>query len=409
MYLVFLWLLVWGAMFSAPWYIDSPKFLDDPLMFFQGVRAFLPLAAIFLCLLWILARRPKHLFRGNSMRFLGAYCLTGILTSLFLSLEIGTSLYWAGLYLSPLLVTWCAFEQTEAKISVKKLVYVNYAVFFLITTSLLPQSLRVGWGNTPLNQQYRLPLGVGSILTNGAGRFALVVIIVSTVRMITQTRKWRWLWLLFLLPTLFLLTQTQSRTALLGLAVSSALFVLMRGIDWRFVFVGPAAAAAIYVSGIKWRVHGNLSRLILLSGREATWERGLAQIKDSPFLGWGFHADRIMLQSEHMHNSYLHAMIQTGLVGALFFLAAFLSFWFVVVRAGLFARVKAMTGTDQALVMESIMIVGYMTARSVFESTAAFYGVDLLLIVPAMAFIALVAQEAGETAPESLSSLPETS
>jgi hypothetical protein len=68
-----------------------------------------------------------------------------------------------------------------------------------------------------------------------------------------------------------------------------------------------------------------------------------------------------------------------------------------------------MTGTDQALVMESIMIVGYMTARSVFESTAAFYGVDLLLIVPAMAFIALVAQEAGETAPESLSSLPETS
>jgi len=267
----------------------------------------------------------------------------------------------------------------------------------------------VGWGNTPLNQQYRLPLGVGSILTNGAGRFALVVIIVSTVRMITQTRKWRWLWLLGLLPTLFLLIQTQSRTALLGLAVSSTLFVLIRGIGWRFLFVGPAAAAVIYISGIKWRVHGNLSRLILLSGREATWERGLAQIKDSPFLGWGFHADRIMLQSEHMHNSYLHAMIQTGLVGALFFLAAFLSFWFVVVRAGLFARVKAMTGKDQALVMESIMIVGYMTARSVFESTAAFYGVDLLLIVPAMAFIALVAQEAGETAPESLSSLPEAS
>jgi len=408
MYLVFLWLLVWGAMFSGPWYIDSPKFLNDPLTFFQGVRAFLPLAAIVLCLLWILARRPKHLFRGSSMRFLGAYCLTGLLTSLFLSLEVGTSIYWAGLYLSPLLVTWCALEVTDAKAGIRKLVYVNYAVFFLITISLLPQSLRVGWGNTPVNQQYRLPLGVGNILTNGAGRFALVVIIVSTVRLITQSKKWRWLWLFVLLPSLFLLTQTQSRTALLGLAVSGALFVLMRGIDWRFLFVGPAAAAVIYISGIKWRVQGNLSRLILLSGREATWQRGLAQIKDSPFLGWGFHADRIMLQSEHMHNSYLHAMMQTGLVGALFFLAAFMSIWYVVVKAGLFYRIKAMTGTDQALAMESMMIVGYMTARGVFESTAAFYGVDLLLIVPAMGFIALVGQEAGATAPESAGLVQET-
>ena len=409
MFLVFLWLLVWGAMFSGPWYIDSPKFLVDPLVFFQGVRAFLPLAAICLCFLWILAKRPKYLFRGNAMRFLGAYCLTGVLTSLFLSQEIGTSLYWAGLYLSPLLVTWCAFEEEDAKAGIKRLIYVNYAVFFAITTSLLPESLRVGWGNTPLNQQYRLPLGVGSILTNGAGRFALVVIIVSTVRMITQTRKWRWLWLLVLLPALFLLTQTQSRTALLGLAVTSVLFVLMRGVDWRFLFVGPAAAGIIFVSGIKWRVQGNLSRLILLSGREATWERGLAQIKDSPFLGWGFHADRIMLQSEHMHNSYLHAMIQTGLVGALFFLAAFLSLWFVVVRSRLLSRVKAMPRTDQAIVMESIVIVGYMTARSLFESTAAFYGVDLLLVVPAMAFIILAGQEVGEAAPDSPGPAPEVS
>ncbi len=407
MYLVFLWLLVWAAIFSGPWYIESPRFLKEPLVFFQGVRAYLPLTAVFLSLLWIMAKRPKHLFRGSSMRFLAAYCLTGVLTSLFLSLEIGTSLYWAGLYLSPLLVTWCAFEEQDAKAGVKRLIYINYAVFFLITISLLPESLRVGWGNTPLNQQYRLPLGVGNILTNGAGRFALVVIIVSSVRLITQTGRSRWIWFLFLPPTLFLLTQTQSRTALLGLAVSGILFVLMRGMDWRFVFIGPIAAAVIYISGIRWRVHGNLSHLILLSGREATWQRGLAQIKDSPFLGWGFHADRIMLQSEHMHNSYLHALIQTGLVGALFFLAAFLSLGFVVIRAGLFSRARARTGTDQAVLMESIMIVGFLTARGLFESTAAFYGVDLLLIVPAMAMIALVGQDGGETDTQTSDVCPE--
>jgi hypothetical protein len=32
-------------------------------------------------------------------------------------------------------------------------------------------------------------------------------------------------------------------------------------------------------------------------------------------------------------------------------------------------------------------MVGFMTVRSFFESTAAFYGVDLLLLMPAMAYI----------------------
>jgi hypothetical protein len=37
--------------------------------------------------------------------------------------------------------------------------------------------------------------------------------------------------------------------------------------------------------------------------------------------------------------------------------------------------------------MQSVLILGFLTARSFFESTAAFYGVDLLLLVPAVAYI----------------------
>ncbi len=37
--------------------------------------------------------------------------------------------------------------------------------------------------------------------------------------------------------------------------------------------------------------------------------------------------------------------------------------------------------------MQSVLIIGFLTGRSFFESTAAFYGVDLLLLVPAIAFI----------------------
>mgnify|MGYP006863139408 CR=1 FL=1 len=41
----------------------------------------------------------------------------------------------------------------------------------------------------------------------------------------------------------------------------------------------------------------------------------------------------------------------------------------------------------QRLLMQSVLILGFLTARSFFESTAAFYGVDLLLVVPAVCFI----------------------
>jgi len=34
-----------------------------------------------------------------------------------------------------------------------------------------------------------------------------------------------------------------------------------------------------------------------------------------------------------------------------------------------------------------VLILGFLSARSVFESTAAFYGVDLLLFVPAVCFL----------------------
>ena len=54
----------------------------------------------------------------------------------------------------------------------------------------------------------------------------------------------------------------------------------------------------------------------------------------------------------------------------------------------------------RTLLFESTMIAGFLTARSFFESTAAFYGVDLLLFIPAIACVALAAWTApGDESP----------
>jgi len=44
---------------------------------------------------------------------------------------------------------------------------------------------------------------------------------------------------------------------------------------------------------------------------------------ESPFLSYGFHADRFLLNT-HAHNSFVHALLQTGAIGTIPFLLALL-------------------------------------------------------------------------------------
>jgi O-antigen ligase len=401
-YAAFLWGLVWGGMFSGLYNWKWPEMFRTTLGAIQGLRAMTPILAAYLCLVWILAKRPKYPFVGQPLGSLLGYCLVGLLSSLFLSPQTVGSMYWLGVYVAPVLVAWYCVEKEQALKYLQVLMTVNYAVFFLLTMGLMPEVLRVGWGNLPRFQQYLLPMGLGTIRTNGAGRFALIVIIVSVVRFMVSRSRTRWIWPLFAAPAFFLLIQTQSRTSLLGLAVVSVLLVFLLGVDWRYLFVGPIAAVGVFISGFQWRSAGQMDKLVGLTGREYTWQKGLDQIAASPFLGWGFNSDRILLQSEHMHNSYLHAAIHTGIIGVLFFVAAIFGVWILVVRSRLLFRARDVEGPERAFLFEAILILGFLSARGFFESTGAFYGVDELLLVPAMAYVGLMARRelARPAAPE---------
>ena len=391
-YAAFLWGLVWGGMFTGLYNATDVLMRKSALNYFQGLRAFLPLVAAYLCLVWLLAKRPKFPFAGSPLGLLFGYCFVGLISSLFLSPVVVSSMYWLGLYIAPLLVIWFCLEKKEALAFLRLIMSLNYAFFFFLTLIIMPEALRIGWGRVPPFQQYTLPFGLGTQRTNGAGRFALVVIIVCGIRFLTTRNRIRLLWLVLLAPAFFLLLQTQSRTALLGLAVTAILLVFLLGVDWRYLFFGPIMAAGAYVSGFKLRAHGQMNNLIGLTGRETTWQKGIEQIQNSPFLGWGFNADRILLNAEHMHNSYLHAALHAGLIGAFFFAATFVSLWVVIIRSRLIFRAREIQGPDRPFLFEAILIIGFLTARGFFESTGAFYGVDLLLFVPAAAYIGLMAR-----------------
>jgi O-antigen ligase len=156
-----------------------------------------------------------------------------------------------------------------------------------------------------------------------------------------------------------------------------------------FLLLGPLAAYMIYLSGFQWRAQGSLDELLYITNRQNIWNRTIDQVKKSHYLGWGFHADRLLLDAEHVHNSYLHAMIHGGILGTIFFLIAILSAWVLIIKNKLIKRIRYIRGPDQTLLAESVLLLGFMTERSFFESTAAFYGVDLLLLVPVITYLFL--------------------
>lgn len=384
---VFFWLLVWGGMFSAPGPLRLFSLSFNPIEVIQAFRPYFPLVAAYILLVWILANRARFPLSSNPLRFLLLYCSLGIIVSIFLSPDMTTSLYWATMYISPILVLWFVLDGREPDKTLKSLIYVNYGVFILITLFLIPGAYEAQGPASGRLQLWRLPFGLGTMIANGVGRFALVTIIIASMRFMSSKKRFRFLWMIVIPPSLYLLARTQSRTALLGFSVVCILVVLIFHVDWRLFFAGPIAAYVIYVSGFQWRAQGQFQTLVDLSGREFTWERAFQMIKQSPFLGWGFHADRMLLNSEHMHNSYLHAMIHSGLIGTILFLVAFVSMWYAIVKSDIFGRARFVSGPDKPLLIESVLFFGFMTSRSFFESTGAFYGVDLLLLVPSMAFI----------------------
>jgi O-antigen ligase len=386
---ILLWLCVWGGMFTGLYNLEMPKFTASPFDVFQGLRALSPLLAFYLCLLWLVVERPRASFLRSPLGFLLGYGTVGIAASVFLTLKTVESLYWVGVFVAPILVVWLVLERVEAERNIEAVIAVNYAVFFIIGLYLFPESLAVFLGRKAFSAFYSLPFGLGDITKNGAGRFALVVVLVSLVRVFITRGRRRFPWLAALIPALFVLVMTQSRTALLGFGVAGILFVFLWGMDYRFLIGAPVAAFLLWTSGFKWRAQGSLDLLMSLSGRELTWRKGLAQVGRSPWLGWGFNADRLMLRAEHMHNSWIHAAIQTGVVGLLFFAGAFVSIWLWIFRSGLFRSARTLPPRRRALAMESVLIIGFLTARSFFESSGAFFGVDLLLLVPAMAYVVL--------------------
>jgi len=382
-----LWLMVWAGMYSDVSKFRWERLLENPANFVLALRPFLPIiAAIFA---FVILKRAGRLSLVLSRGPLMALALYGLIGGFFffVSPEPFVSLYWAALFLSAVFVAWVLVNQEDSEVRTKALMDVNTAIIVVIVVFYLFGPLWPILRGAPNPRLYHLPFGLGTQTANGVGRFAGVLALIALSRLRQSELVKRVLWSGLFVVAVVTLAVSESRTGILGFVVGMALIVLAnRKFNWLVVGV-PGVLFFLYKAWFVWRFRGSFENAFFLTGRETTWKKALEISLRSPLIGHGFHADRLMIEGEHVHMAYLHSLIQSGFLGALLFAVAAVGIWVLVVRNRVVQRTVAVGGVENFLLTESLAVLGFLAARSFFESTAAFYGVDLLFFVPCMAYI----------------------
>lgn len=354
------------------------------------LRAFLPLVAGILATFWLifLAKKNKFLTKGPFVFFI-AYGLVTLLATFFFSPELVKGLYWGIAYLSVFSVIIMFFDYK----GLSQLMMINRTIILTIFLAVFSFTLLLG-----INMLVPGPNAdvFGFFGPNGIGRFAALAAITALIYFTYSNKSSRLFWAVLLTLGIAVLFHSQARAAIMAFLVSAFLFLIIKKPKWAklvvaFAVLGLVILALInpqFLIGFVLKTPHLMDRVVTLSGRTEIWSSILNKVPESPLIGFGYHADRFLVK-DHAHNAILHALIQGGIIGALFFLIGLLY--------ALWMAWKALRSEkSKPIVLESAVLVFFFALRGLFESSGAFFGVDLLIMMPAIAFIQLYTSKMGE-------------
>ena len=427
---IILWSLIWAGLYTGSYRIFARDLPASLLESFNWFRAFLPLIAAVLALLFVV--------RGVNIDFLSAlgspvgllilYGFSGLISFVF-SPDPPTAFYWAAVFVAVPLVIWACLRDLRLLITMNRAVAI-FMTFFFSLGPLRPQWSAIIESGRPAMFSFAANvgmLGLGPVTANGMGRFAAVAGIAALVRIASNELRWRVGWMFVFVVSVVTLALTISRTSMIGFGLALIVVLWVSRMGWKSIPIASGYAFLIWISLFHWTPIGDSALLSQptspasqptsptfisqesrgsaervskdITGRIATWSEGLEVTSRSPLFGFGFQADRFLVTppvgiyvGAHMSNSYFQALIQTGIIGTIFFLGAFIVAWKHAFRF-LANRSVAINGTDRLFLTEALALLVFFTFRSLFESTAAFYGVDLIFLVPALLLIQSVSQQ----------------
>jgi O-antigen ligase len=401
------WIVLWAAINTGPGSIDLEAIGGSWAGFSNGVRAIFPLA--------VLALWPIHLVltrRGGIRRvtlperlwiFYGLVCLVA---SVYVEPWFDFA-YWGFAWFAAFVATEIYMQERrdslDCAVALNRLTWllcsiVLISVVWIGRAALLAETSAglSGYGITN-----RLPTvgGMPMVRATGIARLAAIPALLSFVWLGNARGVARAVSAAVLAPTLYLVWVMQSRGATVSFAFAvSFSLILMGGRARRIgvllaIFMGMVFLLDFIPNDTLHHAYLHATRgeegqaLSSMSGRSRIFGEVWHAIGQAPFIGYGPQADRSQtLTVNNAQNAFLYALLCGGFIGGSGFIAGLAVVWVMLILV--LRRRHLLKPVERLTLIQTAGMLAFFTMRSYPENSAALYSVDLLVLLPAIVFIA---------------------
>ena len=388
---ILLWICLWLNLDSGFWNLQLPESADDWQLL---IRAVLPFAVLPLAGFLLLGRRQIHLAWSGPTRLLLVYGVIATFATAF-SPEPWISAYWSIAFLATVCASLLFPLKSDPVGTTRLLLQITWAATFIVAGIIAYRGGDLIFGSAA--SAYGIEGTLNDLSrSSGVARWAAIPGLVCIVRAFHTPQK---ILLAFYLGvagvSFYIVYRMQSRGAIFG-AVAALVFILLISSRMRRYALPFAAIAVVCLvliatperasSGVvTYLMRGQSSEEFQsMTGRTRAYSNGLEAFADAPVFGRGQWADRMTI-GEHVHNSFLQAMLNGGAMGALPYLGSWIAGWLLFLR--LHKRNAFLAPEDLRLVLECGTVMMFFSVRAIPETTTASFSVDLLVMVAVFVYL----------------------
>lgn len=398
-----LWVSLWFSINTGPWVLkDRPERFLELINYIRTISPFFVLAIAGIAAFGIKKGHVGPL--SGPVRWWFGYGLASLFACL-LSVSPPDAAYWASLYLSVFFVLNAYIKGPD---TLNKAIYINY-LSWIVTGVILLSLLFIArdvlfsesqWGLTGYGMYGKMETIADMPMSrsSGLGRFAAIPGIIAFV-FLWKGKLRRILWATVFLFSAALVYLMQSRGAILGFGFALSFVMLFFGKKTRIlgIFLAVLIGLLLFTNIIpdefvkfqmdRFMRGQDVDEFYSLTGRTRAWDHGWYEAMKSPIIGWGPQADR-MLIGEHVHNTYLYALMTSGFVGAVSFTGGLIYAWLLFIR--ILKEGIADKFDQKTFFIQIGGILAFFTVRSIPEVSGAMFGIDFMLMLPAIAYLSVL-------------------
>lgn len=395
-----LWLLLWLGYNTGPGYVAKADWPANTTQLIHGVRAFFPILAGWIAVIVIFAR-ARRLFPWimGPLGLILLYTIVGMISSVTLSIDPGIAFYYAANYLGIVLVLLAIVSVEDPRQDLLHVLRLTWVIGTMLTLSLLGaipilgSSVIVETEGTPFGMRAygggQTILGMASSRNTGFARYAAISALWVLPGILRKGKlAVRIVWGVLFVASVYALVLANGRTEILAF-IASLVIVLAAEKARRFVYflAGVGAAIILGLRGFYSQFFLYFTRTghldVTMTGRTAIWQEGWNVVMNSPWVGFGFQADRLLMGGLHMHNAFLHSLIQSGFLGGGAVIVSLGIVWYFTVHYFFLHQ-----PSDKSLIPAEIpAVLLFTTVSSITESTFAYYSAAWLLSAPIFAYV----------------------